>query len=292
MPLFSAVRHAVRNLTAAGLFASVAAPFSSICGQSSAAPASAAQPLPSGERFIVRSSALRNEERDILVYLPMGYAEQPERRYDVLYVLDGGAIGPLAAGIGRYLALGGSIPPLLVVGVVSKNSPDRFRNFTPVIDPQQSARFPTAGGADAFLRFLGDELVPTIEQRYRVTGRRYLVGHSLGGLFALHTLASRPSLFRGYLAFSPSTAWADGAVLRELVTRFADPPADSIFLFVTAASGEDMPATEDVLRTRTPAVIRWRFARYQQDDHFTTVPPALHDGLRALFANPGSAPGR
>lgn len=286
MPPLHALRHAVGTLTAAALLTCFAASVSPTWAQSPA------QPQPSGEHFALRASALGNEERDILVYMPMGYASQPERHYDVLYVLDGSGIGPLAAGVGHYLALGGRIPPLIVVGVVSKSSPDRFRNFTPVVDPAQSSRFPTAGGADAFLRFMGDELIPAIEKRYRVTGRRYLVGHSLGGLFALHTLASRPTLFRGYLALSPSTAWADGAVLRELVTRFADPPTDSIFLFVTAAAGEDMPATEEVLRTRTPAVIRWRFARYQQDDHFTTVPPALHDGLRALFANSGSGAGR
>lgn len=269
------------------LAASVLQPGTAIGAQSAATLVRDTGTLSAGQRLTVGSAALGGEDRDVLVYLPMGYTTQPERHFDVLYVLDGGAIGPVAVGTARYLALGGKIPPLLIVAVASKDSPDRFRNFTSVADRALGARHPTAGGADRFLRFLEAELVPTIEQRYRVTQRRYLAGHSLGGLFALHTYASRPALFRGYLAFSPSTAWADGVVLRELATRFASVPADSTFLFVTAAAGEDMPATENLLRTRAPGAVRWRFVRYAREDHFTTVPPALHDGLRALFAPPG-----
>ena len=43
-------------------------------------------------------------------------------------------------------------------------------------------RRPTAGGADEFLRFLSDELIPWVEGQYRTASFRVLVGHSLGGL--------------------------------------------------------------------------------------------------------------
>ena len=43
-------------------------------------------------------------------------------------------------------------------------------------------RSPTAGGADEFLRFLSDELIPWVEGQYRTASFRVLVGHSLGGL--------------------------------------------------------------------------------------------------------------
>ena len=36
---------------------------------------------------------------------------------------------------------------------------------------------------------------------------RILVGHSLGGLLAMHTLASRPALFRMYNTLEPSLWW-------------------------------------------------------------------------------------
>ncbi len=265
---------------------------SSVPAQTAAPGVGAATPVVAGEHITVRSAALAGEEREAWILLPRGYEAQPQRRYDVLYVLDGGAIGPIAASINDYLVLGNRVPPIIVVGVDSKNGPDRARNFTPVIDQQMKDRFPTAGGADAFLRYLGDELVPAIDQRYRASPRRYLMGHSLGGLFALHVLASRPALFQGYLALSPSTRWADGAVLRSLAGRFAEGVPDNTFLYMSAAKGEDMPQTEALFRDRAPASLRWRFVHYENDDHFTTVPPALHAGLLALFAAPAPMPGR
>ena len=54
---------------------------------------------------------------------------------------------------------------------------------------------------------------------FRTERFRVLSGHSLGGLFALHVLASAPDAFDAYLAASPSADWDDGLVVKELARR-------------------------------------------------------------------------
>lgn len=64
------------------------------------------------------------------------------------------------------------------------------------------------GGAEAFLKFIEEELKPEIECEFEIDRERQaLFGHSLGGLFALHVLFTKPTAFRTYIAGSPSIHW-------------------------------------------------------------------------------------
>jgi predicted alpha/beta superfamily hydrolase len=68
----------------------------------------------------------------------------------------------------------------------------------------------TSGGADRFLQFIQQELVPLIETEYRIdTADRTLMGHSWGGLFALYTLFHQPHLFQRYVISSPDLTFED-----------------------------------------------------------------------------------
>lgn len=50
------------------------------------------------------------------------------------------------------------------------------------------------GGGENFARFIQEEIFPYIASRYPVSGYRALIGHSFGGLFALHVLAKHSIL--------------------------------------------------------------------------------------------------
>lgn len=66
------------------------------------------------------------------------------------------------------------------------------------------------GGADVFRRFVTDAVLPAIAAIHPVDpARRTLFGHSLGGLFALHSLFQQPDVFSTYVASSPSLWWGD-----------------------------------------------------------------------------------
>src|SRR6185295_12576295 len=152
------------------------------------------------DKITLKSSVL-GEERTILVRTPAGYAKN-KAGYPVLYMTDGDAhMGHTASTI-EFLARNGRMSEMIVVGITNT---DRTRDLTPTkaVGPQ-AAQFPTAGGADNFLKFIATEVIPEIENRYRVQPYRVLAGHSFGGLFAVHTLITKPELFNSYVAVSPS----------------------------------------------------------------------------------------
>jgi predicted alpha/beta superfamily hydrolase len=244
-----------------------------------------ATPLPApGEKFTFHSNVL-GEDREVWVHLPLegGSGE----RYDVVYVLDGNITFPLATAVMEHRVVYGRGPRLVIVGITSVNTRGRGRDFTPVVDSTQREWFPETGKADRFLQFLETELIPAIATRYPVTRHRMIIGHSLAGLFALHALSARPDLFERYIAISPSIPWANEAILHSLGARLPTLTGDRS-LFVSVANEEDgyiesTARLETLLRDKAPVSLRWRVARFPDDDHGSTVPPAVHRGFSFIF---------
>jgi predicted alpha/beta superfamily hydrolase len=200
------------------------------CGSSSVL---AADPPPRFPRHTLGNTELRalprsSNGRDYLLYvaLPYSYASEPARRYPVLYICDGYWDFTLLNGFYGNLRYDRVIPALMIVGLgYQGDAPDyetlRRYDYTPVPDPVEDPKGLQSGHAAEFLRVLETEMIPFVAREYRVDPRfRALGGSSLGGLFALYALYSRPGLFQAYIAPSPATGWANDWLF-DLERKFA-----------------------------------------------------------------------
>lgn len=138
----------------------------------------------------------------ILVSVPDDYFSSG-KSYPVLYVLDGDIAFGMAASIARYLQIGDNIPELIVVGigygVIGKSAAEkRLRDYGPEQD----------GDAERFLDFINSELIPDINLNYStIPDDNTISGYSLGGLFALYTMFTKPESFSRYIIGSPYLVW-------------------------------------------------------------------------------------
>ncbi len=158
-------------------------------------------------KLTIKSKVL-GEDRAILVRTPANY-DTNKRTYPVLYMTDGDAHIDHTSGTLEFLARNGRMSEMIVVGIPNT---DRTRDLSPTKPTATLAQlarpqFPTAGGADNFLKFIETELIPEIEKTYRTQPYRVLAGHSLGGLFAVHAMITKPDLFNSYVAVSPALNW-------------------------------------------------------------------------------------
>jgi predicted alpha/beta superfamily hydrolase len=186
-----------------------------------AAPAPEPQPLIIGETVTLEALGA---ERAVNVILPPGYAAEPDKRWPVIYQLDGAISQDLMMGAGlmRWGALWGRSRDAIIVGIETK---DRQRELLPVTgDAEERAKYPTAGQSAAFLAWLADTVKPLIEARYRHDGTAILVGESAAGHFVVETWAEAPTLFTGYAAISPSLQWDGEALSRRALGIAARPP--------------------------------------------------------------------
>lgn len=238
-----------------------------------------------GSATAVWSDVLQ-EQRRILIHLPPHYHESAQA-YPVLYVLDAETQFHAVTGAVQSLSVFSErIPEMIVIGITNTL---RSRDLTPRSQSPEDLKYvPESGGADAFLRFLHEELQPWVTARYRTQPYRVLWGHSFGGLFSTYALLTRPQAFDAYLAISPSLHW-DAQALPKRFERAGSKARTAAYFFLCWGDNEPriQPASEQlvsVLKSHAPAGLRWDRRYYPGEDHRSTPHRSLHDALEAVFA--------
>ena len=268
--------------------------------------------LAGARRFRLRSDQI-GETFQIDVALPTR-APPAGRPLAVAYVTDANSVFGIAAQAARFLQDGDGARPALVVGVgycldgvVRRRdaySALRTRDLSPhadqpYLDLLTAARngravpadIRPAGGADAFLDFLVDEVRPFIAARYPVDpDDQALVGSSLGGLFSLYAYLRRPGAFAHHVANSPALWWNGGQIM-----DFPDPArpsggrATTMFMSVGGEEPNIAPwlmldnfhrLAERLEGADGLALIRHVFPG---ESHTSVIPAAMSRGLRAVF---------
>ncbi|MCS6864407.1 MAG: alpha/beta hydrolase-fold protein [Gemmataceae bacterium] len=163
------------------------------------------------------------QRRRLIVWLPPGYAAEPQRRFPVFYLHDGQNLFDAAtafAGIpwgvdesSEQLIRAGRVEPVILVGI--SNTPDRLNEYGP--------RRCGSGRRDDFSRdygrFVVEEVKPFIDTHYRTLRepeQTAVGGASMGGLIALHLCQWYPKVFGMCMAMSPSLWWDREYLLRTL----------------------------------------------------------------------------
>jgi predicted alpha/beta superfamily hydrolase len=237
---------------------------------------------------ITLKSAVLGEDRVVLVRTPVGY-ETNKQTYAVLYMTDGDAhMGHTAATI-DFLTRNGRMPDLIVVGVTNT---DRTRDLTPAKSTNKNAagelQFPTAGGADNFLKFFETELIPQIEKDYRVQPYRIFAGHSFGGLFAIHAMIAKPGLFNSYVAVSPSLQWENAEALKRAEDFLKNRKELKVTLYTSLGNepgpiGENFDKFREVLAKTSIKGFDSQVQRMDDEDHGSVVLRSHYFGLRKIY---------
>jgi len=207
------------------------------------------------ERF--PSRFLRNQ-RDLVVYLPPGYDDQPERQFPVLYLHDGQNLFDGATSfipgmdwhVGQtadYFIAEGRVAPLIIVGIYNAGK-QRLVEYTPTRAPKLGG-----GSANRYAKFLLEEVQPMVKGNYRVLAgaeNTGIGGSSLGGLVSLYLGLRQPQIFGKIAALSPSVWWN-----RRVILRFAESapvhPLARIWLDIGTREGprivDDVERFRDIL---------------------------------------------
>jgi predicted alpha/beta superfamily hydrolase len=158
-------------------------------------------------------SAELGESRILNIYLPDGYSPDSSKTYPVIYLLDGSDNEDFihVVGIVQFLNMIELMPESIVVGIANV---DRRRDFTfPTSIEKDKKAYPTTGSSARFISFIEKELEPYIENKYKTSQIKTIIGQSLGGLLATEILLRKPFLFDNYIIVSPSLWWNNESLL-------------------------------------------------------------------------------
>ena len=156
------------------------------------------------EKIKVFSNEL-SQTREFTIYKPLGYEEYENQYYDVFYVFDAqvSAMPRYVSGLSEILQ-GDSHRGAIVVGISATyiENPMYARNHDFLPEDQDVTGKGSFGNQNNFLAYVKNEVIPYVEDNYRIRRHRTAIGHSLGGSFVMHTLLNDPTLFDNYIALN------------------------------------------------------------------------------------------
>ena len=232
-------------------------------------------------------SDILQEQRSIRIVLPETYQPGSGDTYDVIYLTDGEWVVNLFPFIYKFAQDENYVPPAIIVAIPNRyidKANQRDRDFLPVHVPQPAI----SGGADKFLGFLKNELMPYIDKNYPVSGINSLYGHSYGGAFVLYTLLTEPQLFDTYYATDPPFGWNDDYLIRMASRKLETLPPGKVFWFAGIESTYKymgIDHLDSLLQRQAPESLHWRMATYPNEKHNSVRLKAMYDGIK--FAHSG-----
>ncbi len=223
--------------------------------------------------------------------LPWSYTRNTEKKYPVVYVTDGYWDFEKIVAIREGLINDKVAPEFIVVGLgytgkKLNHSKLRLHDLSPVRIPNQEE----SGYAAEFLKTIEEQIIPLVEHDYRADpSYRVLAGASLGGLFTLYAMYTKPGLFDAYIAATPAVVLNDDWILgyedaftksgRQLKGR----------LYVTVGGNEGANFVSGVLRynyrvaSRMYPDLAYEFRIIDDERHSSMQMESYVRGLRFAF---------
>ncbi len=169
-------------------------------------------------------------DRDVIVFLPPGYARQKTRRYPVVYALHGYSIGAEQWTHEIHV-------PQTIEGAFARGAEDMIVVLPDSKTVHNGSMYSSSVTTGDFEQFISHDVVAYIDAHYRTIARRTsrgLVGHSMGGYGATRIGMKHPDVFGSLYIMSPCCLSARGAgpanAASEKVLEAVKTPADSAAL--------------------------------------------------------------
>lgn len=226
---------------------------------------------------IVNSQKL-DEERQIKIQLPRGYDKNVDKKYPVFVVLDGDYMFEAVTGNVDYFSYWEDMPEAIVVGV---NQLDK--RYEDCLYSEQNS-LPIETGAN-FFEFIGMELLPYIDSKYRTVNFRVAVGHGETANFINYYLLKPNPVFKAYISVSPKLA----PNMLDYLPGNLKERQDKIFYYL-ANTVNDKKSIKDMtgaLNSDISAIenenLSYYFNSFENASHYSVPTYAIPDALQNIF---------
>ncbi|WP_438350445.1 alpha/beta hydrolase [Paenibacillus sp. FA6] len=258
--------------------------------------------IPRTEQRVLYSRAGNREYR---IFVARPSEEPPPTGYPVIYLLDANAVfGTMVEALrvqGRRPEKTGVVPAVIVgIGYPTEEpfDPARHYDYTQYMPNAElpispdGTHWPKQGGAEAFLKCIEEDIKPEIEREFKIdSARQTIFGHSLGGLFVLHVLFTKPEAFQTYVAGSPSIHWNERFIIEEEKHFESRLKNEQLHVDVLIGVGEleknhksrlyeNAKELSERLATLASRGVHVEFKEFEEEGHISVLPVLINRALR------------
>ena len=227
------------------------------------------------------SSKRLNEDREITIGLPPSYEKHPNQKYPVLVLLDGDFLFDAFQGALSYGNYWDDLPEVIIVGITQNKNNEREDDCA--VDDENG--LPTEKG-EAFFEFIGMELLPYIEKKYRTAPFKMIAGLDTTAGFLNCYLYKDVPLFDAYISMSPELPKGMEGQIPDRLVAIQKP----IFYYHSSGDGDlkkmrnRILALDEVAKKINKPTLNYRFDDFKGASHYSLVLNSIPSALYQIFA--------
>ncbi|MFE3871344.1 alpha/beta hydrolase [Flavobacterium sp. ZS1P70] len=218
--------------------------------------------------------------REITIGLPASYEKNPNKKYPILILLDGDYLFDPFYGALNYGAYWDDLPETIVVGINQNKNDERVNDS----NYDKTDAIPSGKGAQ-FFEFIGGELLPYLEKKYRVAPFRIIAGHDTTAGYLNFFLYKDAPLFNAYISLSPELVPEMENRIPEKLTNLKQP----IFYYQSTADGDVKKLQEPIkkldanVKLITNPSLNYKFDYFKGASHYSLVLYSISNALYQIF---------
>lgn len=220
------------------------------------------------------------ESREITIGLPASYEKNPNKKYPILVLLDGDYLFDPFYGALNYGAYWEDLPETIIVGISQNTNDERIDDC----NYDETTDLPSGKGAQ-FFAFIGGELLPYIEKKYRVAPFRIIAGHDTTAGYSNFFLYKDYSIFNAYISLSPELVPEMETRIPERFSALKQP----LFYYQSTGDGDIKDILESVnkldtnIKTAANPLINYKYDAFKGASHYSAVLYSIPNALYQIF---------
>jgi len=222
-----------------------------------------------------------NATREITILTPPSYATDKNKKYPLLFLLDGDYLFDPFSGIVSYTEYWNDLPEVIIVALTQDNAEQR--EFDTQTAEQNGLPFDQS---EKFFEFLAYELVPSLEKNYRVAPFKIIAGHNMTANFMNYFLFKEKPVFNAFISMSPELAVNMETQLPEQLAKLKSP----VYYYLATADGDlasqqkAIKALDANIKAVTNPNLKYFFDDFRGASHYSLVARAIPASLYDIFS--------
>lgn len=238
---------------------------------------------PSFSQKIIDTIASKSldEDREISISLPSSYEKQPKQRFPILVLLDGDFLFDPFQGALSYGNYWDDLPEVIIIGITQNKNNER--NVDCTID--NTSGLPSEKG-ERFYEFIGLELIPYIEKKYRVAPFKMIAGLDTTASFLNYYLFKDTPVFDAYIAMSPEHPSGMEEQIPDRLAVITKP----IFYYHSIGDGDSKKmrnrniALDELAKKIEKNSLYYKFDDFKGASHYSLVLNSIPSALYHIFS--------
>jgi predicted alpha/beta superfamily hydrolase len=217
-------------------------------------------------------------DRNLKILLPRGYSNEDKKTYPLIVVFDGDYLFEPVAGNIDYYSYWEDIPEAIIVGI--KQADQRVEDC--MYSEQNS--LPVETGAD-FFEFIGAELIPYIQDTYKVGRFKVAVGHDETANFINYYILKKEPVFNAYITISPDFA----PEMEDYLIEQFKKTEEKLFYYLATSTNDVKHIKErtEAFDKRISAIenknLLYNFNNFEGPSHYALPAHAIPNALESIF---------